>query len=597
MKARNPSSLQYIWIFVFALILIGTVLLGALQVTWITQAAQTEKFRYIGDIISGTSRGIYSSLEDIRTIAPVVQQQVSAKQGRLDADNMREILELWNNRAHYPDLLTRMFLCSADGVISVSRRDGSVTQADARTASKLSGLLIESPNGPSLYAAMDELLTQGYVCILPDDYQRPNWYRSMNLSAAAPLRQFAVLKIDIAYYLGTLLPSVFSGTIADTEYHISPEVLPDGKDEKDDNVSIRFHIPAPSLEVAGLSESFLTSRIVSVPIPMAGGDDGSPDVSAHVSSEKRNSRSVRSYPAVGHVSFLFEGGSVDAKFNRWVVSNAGVSIGLLLILATSFSVMFVLYNRSGRLRRMEQEFVASMSHELRLPVTVIKAVSDNLSSGIVTKIDRAREYGREIHNEALRLEHMVESILMYSGLQSGQGVRSRGQQGQPVALKDLCESAIREIKALSNADDLEIRAEYNGDTEAVHADGEGLKTVVQNLLLNAVTHGLPSEPGKQPNIRLLVNTDDPAALRICVEDNGRGIRKPDQQYIWDPFYRTETSYRNQEPGSGLGLHLIRQIVKLNGGTVGVESPYKTASATSVQGCRFTVTLPRNGAQR
>ncbi|MBN2508928.1 MAG: HAMP domain-containing histidine kinase [Spirochaetales bacterium] len=591
MKNRYSSSRQhYVWISVFALILLGTVVLGSLQITWITRAAQTEKFRFLSGIFSGTSRSVYLSLEDIRTLVPVVQQQVSQDREPADTDTLKELLKLWNSRARYPELVTHIYRASPGALIGISRQGLKEVQPDPETAALVNTLFSPGLSVTAVGDISDKLLLRGYLCVIPDEFQKPVWYRHEDLQTVPPLTQCALFKLDQDYYLNKVIPAALGEHISDASYQVSSSVLTNTENMPEDR--ILFHIPAPSAELAKLSERYLESRILAIPPPRKTNSKEGPDLSPHNTDEKTPIRQTSLVPLIGHISFTIEEGSVDAKFNRWILSNAGASFGLLLVLVSSFAVMFFLYRKTGRLRTMEQEFVASMSHELRLPVTVIKAVSDNLSSGIVANIGRVTEYGREIHREALRLEHMVESILMYSGLQSGQTALNHSQ---PVEIQAVCEAAIKEIKALGQSDDMAIS--FTGDTDAgtVICEQKGFTTVMQNLLLNAVIHGRPAEPGVQCRITLTVCRVHSNRVRICVEDNGRGLRPSEQKQVWKPFYRTEASLTNQEPGSGLGLHLVRQIIHVNGGTVTVESPYRTSTGSLCQGCRFCVELPSEGS--
>jgi signal transduction histidine kinase len=85
-----------------------------------------------------------------------------------------------------------------------------------------------------------------------------------------------------------------------------------------------------------------------------------------------------------------------------------------------------------------------------------------------------------------------------------------------------------------------------------------------------------------------------SSLEIVVEDRGPGVPPKEAGKIFDPFVRGELSVRRQVPGSGLGLHLVRRIAGVLGGTVKLESPYKTLPGMLQQGCRFTVEIPFPG---
>lgn len=118
--------------------------------------------------------------------------------------------------------------------------------------------------------------------------------------------------------------------------------------------------------------------------------------------------------------------------------------------------------------------------------------------------------------------------------------------------------------------------------------------MVENLLINAIRHGLPYDRKDSDSdipIFLYVEYSTKKNLIIGVEDRGEGISKVERKHIFEPFVRGEKAKERQHPGSGLGLHLVRRIPTMLDGRIFVESPYQDRSGLIRTGCRFTAEIP------
>jgi signal transduction histidine kinase len=292
-------------------------------------------------------------------------------------------------------------------------------------------------------------------------------------------------------------------------------------------------------------------------------------------------RQLSQTPVIANVILEFSASDSNREIKRWIATNTVLSIGVLLLLFTSVLVLLFLYQRTGNQRIREQEFVATMSHELRLPVTVIKAVADNIASGIALKPERLKRYGTELCLEANRLIGMVESILLYSGLQSG----NLGVETVSIQLQELADSVISGFRSLTEQKGITLKANVTARPDTVIGDRKGIRTVMENLLMNAIIHAAPAHG--QCTVILSIHRRPFDRLVVSVEDSGPGIPAREQKKIFSPFYRTRASVDGQHPGSGLGLHLVKRIVELNHGSVSVASPYTDTAGRLCTGARFT----------
>ncbi len=291
------------------------------------------------------------------------------------------------------------------------------------------------------------------------------------------------------------------------------------------------------------------------------------------------------------LDIYYPGGPINSIISTRRIVNLAVSAVVLLLLVSSSVILFRLYRNTTRLRATEQEFVASMSHELRTPIAVLQSTTENLKSGVVTDPSRVSQYGEIIHRETRRLAGMVENILLYSGLEK----RTPGSNAAvPVDVKKLIEDVLTSLREPAKEARCTIRLTERNTPVSIHSDPAALRLILENLLLNAIRHGLPAdrEDEEEAEIRLIV---EPRVyqhgLLITIEDDGPGIPPKEARHIFEPFVRGEASVRAQRPGSGLGLHLVRRVVRILGGSITLESPYENTIGQMQRGCRFTVDLP------
>ena len=580
MKSVIGIRSRFLWLIFLSSVIIGSIILGLLQFSWISQAAETEKYRYMNDITSGTARSIMNSLRDLRPVLPVIQEQVSERKNTVDYEKITDIMTVWNARAQDPGLIEELWIFENGGSFRIDTEALSFRQTSFEDYQDISLMLSTVPGKTEMYKMFRKLLPLGYLFVFPDEYHQFSIFHPLDSRDYKPLKHFALIKLNLELYLDSILPAALEEQITDLDYRIEKTGGgdPGTKNSKDE---IRLPIPAPSIEIIYRRERYVESMLTPRPDPSF---EGIPKEPAEFADDETEDH----YPfhVHGYVIFTIEEGSLEAKFGKWVLINASVSAGLLLVLVASLITVFFMYRKTGQIRMLEREFAASMSHELRLPVTVIKAIADNLGSGMAIGPERTAEYGKEIHNEAVRLEKMVEGILLYSGLQS----KKQQLYRKPVDIKALCKEIVQEVYALAGTEDMEITPVYNLPDRRLTADRQGLTIIIQNLLLNAATHSSSGEPGKKSVITMELSLPHSDRLRISVTDNGRGIPGTDLKRIFDPFFRTKDSINKQEPGSGLGLHLVKQIAKINDGTAALESPYRNGKGETVQGCRFTVEI-------
>jgi signal transduction histidine kinase len=278
-------------------------------------------------------------------------------------------------------------------------------------------------------------------------------------------------------------------------------------------------------------------------------------------------------PAQWRLLVQHPSGSLERAVNAARRRNMIISSSILGILGVSVGFLVLSTRRAHDLARQQLEFVATVSHELRTPLAVIRSAADNLADGVVNDEARIRQYGQLVRREGLRLTDLVEQILEFAGLQSGQ----RKLTPKPVAIAPLLRDVRTTAEATAPAG-VEIEWTVADDLPAVAGDEAALRRVFQNLVGNAMKYGAD---GRWIGIRAAASG---GGVQVSVSDRGIGIAPSDQSKIFDPFYRAPDVVAAQIHGAGLGLSLVKRIVEAHGGEISVVSAPGAGST-------FTVTLP------
>ena len=283
-----------------------------------------------------------------------------------------------------------------------------------------------------------------------------------------------------------------------------------------------------------------------------------------------------------HLVARHQNGSLEETVETMRRRNLIVSFGILLLLAASGILLIVLLNRSRNFARRQTDFVASVTHELRTPLAVIRAAGENIADGILTDAAQIREYGTLIKDEERRLSAMVKQVLEFAGAQTAKN--QRGEYRSENAA-EIVESALGDYQTELEERGFQVVLEIEPDAPDIPADREALRRAVGNLIGNAVKYAGETQTERRIEISVHVAPDRTSKqVEIIVKDNGTGIEKKDLPHIFKLFYRGRQAAESQIKGSGIGLSLVKQIVEAHGGTISV------ASETG-RGSTFTLRLP------
>ena len=204
-------------------------------------------------------------------------------------------------------------------------------------------------------------------------------------------------------------------------------------------------------------------------------------------------------------------------------------------------------------------FIASVSHELKTPMTIIMGSIEAILDGVVATEDQ-NEYLQVIFNEVKRLSNVVTSMNNLTKIDSGQMQLEK----KKVNINEIIRQVIFNFdKAISNKN-IEIYGLNNEDI-FVKADNDLIYQVVYNLIENAIK--FVNENG-YIKIRYQYSSD---LLYIGIKNSGMGVDSEDIKHIFDKFYKVDKSRSMDKNGMGLGLYIVKKILKLHGSDVEVES--------------------------
>jgi two-component system phosphate regulon sensor histidine kinase PhoR len=267
-----------------------------------------------------------------------------------------------------------------------------------------------------------------------------------------------------------------------------------------------------------------------------------------------------------------QAGSLEATLGAIRFRNFAIGLGVLALLAVSMGLLIASMHRTQRAAREQLELVARMSHELRTPLATITCAGENLADDVVSTPAEAKHYGELIKSEGLRLSKTIGDILLCCRLQARpKAVLNR----RPTRVSDVIARAVDESRAVAPAGQ-RIETVIEPALPVVLADSDALKMAVKNLVLNAIKYG----DGKPVRVAASGGSE----VAITVEDQGPGIPEPERRRIFEPFYRGRYAEDHQIEGSGIGLNIVKQVVKSHGGRVRVVNG-------DGRGAKFILQLP------
>jgi two-component system phosphate regulon sensor histidine kinase PhoR len=227
-----------------------------------------------------------------------------------------------------------------------------------------------------------------------------------------------------------------------------------------------------------------------------------------------------------------------------------------------------------RLENMRQQFIANVSHELKTPLSSIKAYTETLLGGARHDAEHCERFLERIDEQAGRLHQLIQDMLSLARIESGQAAL----EVTNVSVERTVERSLADYEALAAAREVTLENAVGDSSLHVRGDEEAVRQVLSNLIDNAVKY---TPPGGRVSIAA---RRDEGMVVIEVSDTGAGIAPEHLGRLFERFYRVDKARSRELGGTGLGLSIVKHLCQAMGGTVAVQSQLN-------RGSTFIVRLP------
>jgi signal transduction histidine kinase len=248
-------------------------------------------------------------------------------------------------------------------------------------------------------------------------------------------------------------------------------------------------------------------------------------------------------------------------------------------LARSFNLMAAQLQEADakkhELDRLRRDLIAWVGHDLRTPLTSVRATVEALADGMVDDPETRARYLRTAKREINALANLIDDLFDMAQLDAGGLKLDRA----PNALSDLMSDTIERFRAMAEEKHVTLTGLAAPGSDPAYIDARQISRVLANLVSNAIRY---TPAGGRVTLHAY-----PARTGVVLEvsDTGEGIRAEDLTHIFEQFFRGERSRSRATGGSGLGLAIVKAIVEAHHGEIRVES-------TVGRGTRFVITLPQ-----
>jgi len=279
------------------------------------------------------------------------------------------------------------------------------------------------------------------------------------------------------------------------------------------------------------------------------------------------------FPALDLQVFALPAGAVESFFTspRSVYLYLFVLVAGLLAFGLVFTVRTLTHQLA--LSRMQSDFVSTVSHEFKSPVTAIRQLAEMLQSDRVPTEDRRRRYYDVLVEQSERLTALMDHILDFAKMDAGY-IPQREELDPGSHLEEVANRVQQRVRHQG----FTVRREIAEGLPRVRLDPDAIALAVTNLIDNGIKY---SGEAREVIVRAATENGD---LAIAVQDFGVGLDPADREHVFERFYRGGSPLTRSVKGTGLGLTLVKQIVDAHGGSIDVRS-------RPGEGSTFTIRIP------
>lgn len=248
-----------------------------------------------------------------------------------------------------------------------------------------------------------------------------------------------------------------------------------------------------------------------------------------------------------------------------------IILAMLFVLLVGSGLIIRSIIHEVNLLNLKSDFIASVSHEFKTPLTSMGLILEQLMGSHNNTTDKTKEYYRVLRHDSEKLKRLVKNVLDFTKIEKGKREYTLAATDIPVLIRNEVESYTKE----NNTDDIRFELNIDDNIPSVLVDAEALSQAVHNLLDNAVKF---SDKEKKVSVELIQKE---GIIEIAVKDNGIGIPENEQKKVFEKFYRGKQAHSVSPTGTGLGLTLVKHIMKAHGGNVAVQSQPGKGSCISL----------------
>ncbi len=267
-----------------------------------------------------------------------------------------------------------------------------------------------------------------------------------------------------------------------------------------------------------------------------------------------------------NLSFGVSSQDFEAKtfVNEYTQSSILLGAGAAMLSFLGLGLTWRATMREMKVAQLKSDFLSSISHELKTPLTAIRAFGDLIHSGRARDTEKIREYGRIIKTESDRLTSLINNILEMSRLER----RLRRYRLEEGFLCRTVAETVEVFRHTAEAGGCQIKVELPSPPIKTKFDESAIRQALLNLLSNAVKYS--GDKGANKRIEVAVKRGASEAI-IEVRDFGIGIIRAEQRHIFTAFHRSPQPEVQLQRGTGLGLAIVREVAQAHGGEISVES--------------------------
>jgi two-component system phosphate regulon sensor histidine kinase PhoR len=224
------------------------------------------------------------------------------------------------------------------------------------------------------------------------------------------------------------------------------------------------------------------------------------------------------------------------------------------------------------LENMRRDFVANVSHELKTPLSSIRAYTETLLMGAINDPENNLQFVQQIDTQAQLLYEQIIDLLQLAKVESGQAMLDITQ----IKVSEVCEEVLRLRQSEASSRSIRLEEQPPAEEVVAQADWEALRTIIDNLVSNAIRYtpeggSVTVSWGKEAN-----------EVFVSVADTGIGIAPEHQSRIFERFYRVDKARSRELGGTGLGLSIVKHLVQVLGGSVRLTSKVGKGSTFQIR---------------